>query len=104
MFHRIIGPAFLGVAPNEAAITEAMPMARTCITELDRLLGGQRFFTGGRLSIADLMLAPQLDFLAATPEGRTLLNGTQLVAYLEHMNARPSMQATQRPEGLRNAA
>ena len=29
-FNRIIGPRLLGVPGNEAAIAEAMPMARTC--------------------------------------------------------------------------
>ncbi len=104
VFQRIIAPVFRGSAPDEAAIAEAMPMARTCVTELDRLLGTQRFFAGEQLTIADLMLAPQLDFLAATPEGKTLMKETRLVAYLERMNARPSMLATQRPEALRAAA
>jgi glutathione S-transferase len=81
-----------------------MPMAKTCMAELDRLLGAQRFFTGDRLSLADIMLAPQVDFFAATPEGRNLLEGTGLKAWLARMTARPSMVATQRPEARRGAA
>jgi hypothetical protein len=50
------------------------------------------------------MLAPQIDFFSVTPEGRSLLPGTRLVSWLERMNARPSMLATQRPESLRAAA
>src|SRR5579872_6151518 len=38
-FNRIIGPRLLGIAGNEAAISEAMPMARSCFAEFDRLLG-----------------------------------------------------------------
>ena len=104
VFQRIISPAFRGTAPDEAAIAAAVPMARTCVGELDRLLGAQRFLAGDRLTIADIMLAPQLDFFAETPEGRSLLDGTRLQAWLAHMNARPSMLATQRPEALRRAA
>lgn len=104
VFQRIIGPVLLGIKTDEAAIEAALPMGRTCIGELDRLLGGQRFFAGERLSIADLMLAPQLDFLAETPEGKSLLAGTRVEAWLARMNERPSMQATQRPEALRRAA
>jgi glutathione S-transferase len=104
VFQRVVGPALLGMTTDEAAITAAMPMAQTCVTELDRLLGSQRFLTGDQLSIADLMLAPQLDFLAATPEGKKLLEGTGLKAWLARMNARASMIATQRPEPLRGAA
>jgi glutathione S-transferase len=104
VFQRIIGPTLLGTTTDETAIEAAGPAARTCIAELDRLLGPQRFLAGDRLSIADLLLAPQIDFLAATPEGKALLDGTGLKAWLARMNARPSMVATQRPEPLRGAA
>jgi glutathione S-transferase len=104
VFQRVVGPALLGVPTDEAAVTAAMPMAQTCVTELDRLLGSQRFLAGDQLSIADLMLAPQLDFFAVTPEGKKLLEGTGLKAWLTRMNARPSMIATRRPEPLRGAA
>jgi glutathione S-transferase len=104
VFNRIVGPVLLGMPTDTAAIEAAMPMARTCIGELDRLLGDQPFLAGDRLSIADVMLAPQLDFFAATPEGRALLPGTRVAGWLERMNARPSMRATLRPEPLRQAA
>jgi glutathione S-transferase len=104
VFQRIIGPVLLGIKTDDAAIEAAVPMGRTCIAELDRLLGGQQFLAGDDLSIADLMLAPQLDFLAETPEGKALLAGTRIEAWLKRMNERPSMQATQRPEALRRAA
>lgn len=104
VFQRIIGPALLGTATDEGAIAAAMPMARICIAELDRLLGAQPFLAGDHLSIADLMLAPQLDFFADTPEGRSLLHETRLKVWLDRMNARPSMRATLRPEALRHAA
>jgi glutathione S-transferase len=104
VFQRIIGPVLLGIKTDDAAIEAAVPMGRTCIAELDRLLGGQQFFAGDDLSIADLMLAPQLDFLAETPEGKALLAGTRIEAWLKRMNERPGMQATQRPDALRRAA
>jgi glutathione S-transferase len=104
VFQRVIGPALLGLATNEEEIAAALPMARICIAELDRLLDSQRFLTGEQVSIADLMLAPQIDFFAATTEGAALLEGTNLKAWLARMNARPSMIATQRPEPLRGAA
>jgi glutathione S-transferase len=104
VFQRIIGPAFRGTTADEAAIAAAVPIARTCIDELDRFLGAQPFLVGDCLSVADLMLAPQIDFFAQTPEGQSLVAGTRLEAWLRRMNARPSMQATQRPEALRRAA
>ncbi len=104
LFQRIIGPTLFGTATDEATIAAAMPMARVCISELDHLLGSQQFLAGDRLSIADLMLAPQLDFFAETPEGKSLLDGTRLNAWLRRMTARPSMKATPIPEALRKAA
>ncbi len=104
VFQRIVGPVLLGATTDEAAIASAMPMGRTCIAELDRLLGSHPFLAGDRLSLADILVAPQLDFLAATPEGRSLLEGTRLEAWLARLNARPSLAATQRPEMLRSAA
>jgi glutathione S-transferase len=104
VFQRIIGPTLFKTSTDEAAIEAAMPMGRVCIAELDRLLGNQPFLTGDCLSIADLMLAPQLDFFAETPEGKSLIHETRLRVWLDRMNARPSMQATPRPEVLRRAA
>src|SRR5262245_17413968 len=79
-FQRIVGPVLLGMTTDEAAVAAAVPMARVCVDELERLLGSQQFLAGDRLSIADIMLAPQVDYLAATPEGRELLKGTRLAA------------------------
>jgi len=104
VFQRIIGPVLLGLTTDEAAVAAALPVGRVCIAELDRLLGSQPFLAGERMSMADLMLAPQLDFFAATPEGAAMLAGTGLDQWLGRMRVRPSMLATQRPESLRSAA
>jgi glutathione S-transferase len=103
-FNRIIGPKLLGLPTDEAAIAEAMPMARTCFAELDRLLGDQAYFGGDRLSIADIMLAAQLDLLCETPEGAELISGTDLEDWLNRVRSRPSLVATQPPAALREAA
>ena len=104
VFNRIIGPALLGIRPDETAIAAAVPDARLCLGELDRLLDDQPFLAGDQLTIADLMLAPQLYYLAATPEGAAILKDTALLSWLGRMNARPSMMATLPPEALRKAA
>lgn len=103
-FNRIIGPRLLGLPADEAAIEAALPMAGTCFAELNRLLGDQPYLTGAIISIADIMLATQLDLLSTTPEGRHLIGGTKLEGWLERMRQRPSFVATQPPEFLSNAA
>ena len=104
VFNRIIGPALLGMRPDETAIAAAVPDARLCLGELDRLVDGQPFLAGEQLTIADLMLAPQVYYLAATPEGAAILKDTALSSWLGRMNARPSMMATVPPEAFRKAA
>jgi len=104
-FNRIIGPRLLGMTGDEAAIAEAMPMARTCFAELSRLLGDKPYFTGDAVSIADIMLAAQLDLFGECAEGRELIDGAaNLRPWLERMLSRPSFVATAPPQVLREAA
>ena len=94
-FHRVVGPRLMGLKPDESAIAVAMPRARVVFRELSRLLGPQPYFAGEAISLADLLVAPQLDLLAQTPEWMTLTaDAPNLVAWLERMNERPSMKAT----------
>jgi glutathione S-transferase len=95
IFHRVIGPRLTGLAPDEAAIKAAMPNARVVFAELARLLGGQSYLTGDSISLADLLVAPGIAFFTATPEWAELgAPRANLVAWLERMEARPSMKAT----------
>lgn len=94
-FHRIVGPRVFGTTPDEQAIAEAMPKAQIVFKELARQLGSKPYFTGDQVTLADLLLAPQLDFLALTPEWTPLSAGhPALVAWLGRMSARASMTAT----------
>jgi glutathione S-transferase len=103
-FNRIIGPKLFGLPTDEKAIAEAMPIARISFAELDRLLDDQAFLAGNSISLADIMLATQLDLLCETPEGKELISGTRLKSWLERMLDRPSFVATQPPQMLREAA
>ena len=93
-FQRIVGPRLMGLTPDEAAIA-AMPKARTVFDELAALLGEQRYFTGDSLTLADLLLAPQLDFMQQTPEWEALATShPNIRRWLARMQARPSFLAT----------
>jgi glutathione S-transferase len=100
---RFMSQRFWNRGPNEANIAQAVPRAWICVRELERLLGSGEFLTGDTLSIADLMVAPQLLFFRGTPEAEKLMQGTSLDAWLKRMQARPSMQATE-VERLKQAA
>ncbi len=94
-FERVVGPRLMGRTPDEAAIAACLPKARTVFDEIARLMGGQAFLAGDRFTLADAMVAPQMDFLAMTPEWETLTaSHPNLVAWLERVGARPSLKAT----------
>ncbi len=104
-FNRVIGPRLLGVPGDDQAVADAMPMGRTCFEVLDGILGDQAYFGGDHVSIADIMLAAQLDLFRECPEGRELIDGTtNITPWLERMLARPSFVETQPPAILRQAA
>lgn len=94
-FQRVVGPKLMGLTPDEAAIAAAMPKAHVVMRELERLLGHQTYYCGDTVSLADLHLAPQMDFLSQTPEWAAIsLETPNIVAWLARMNLRPSMKAT----------
>jgi len=94
-FQRIVRPRLLGQPADEAAVAQAMPRAHVVISELSRLLGDGPYFGGDTFSLADLLVAPQLDFLSETPEWRPLTAAVQnLVDWLARATARESFKAT----------
>jgi glutathione S-transferase len=94
-FHRIIRPRIMGLESDEEAIAAAMPKAHVVFDELSRLLGDSVFFVGASVTLADVILAPQLDLFAATPEWQPLTaHSPNIRQWLDRMNARPSMRAT----------
>ncbi len=103
VFQRVVGPVITGAKPDEAIIAAAQPNAANCVRVINDLLGDQTFLTGETLSLADLQLFPQLDYFGQCPEGRALMGGTALGAWVQRMANRPSMQATLPPEPLRHA-
>jgi len=94
-FQRVIKPRLMGQPADEAAVAEAMPRARIVINELSRLLGGQSYFAGEQLSLADIVVAPQLDFLKLTPEwGALSATAENLNSWFARVTARASFRAT----------
>jgi len=94
VFNRVVAPRF-GLPSNEEAVAAAIPDARHCVGEIARLLDGNTWMAGDALSLADLLLAPQLSMFAQAPEGAQILQEhANLRGWLERIEARPSMQAT----------
>src|SRR5919108_6468069 len=58
LFNRMLVPRILGGTPDEAAIAAALPRARLCLSEIDRLMEDHRFLAGEHVSLADVMAIP----------------------------------------------
>jgi glutathione S-transferase len=96
VFQRVIGPAIVpGFQTDQDAIDAGMPRSHTIFAEMSRLLGKREWFGGRELSLADLMIGPQLELFNRTPEWEELTAGREnLREWLAQIEARPSMRAT----------
>lgn len=94
-FQRIIKPRLLGQAPDEALIAAAMPKALLVYDVLAKQLGNKAYLVGESLTLADLLLAPQVNMFREIPEWEPLTaQHPNVRAWIDRMNTRPSMQAT----------
>ena len=96
VFQRVVGPAIIpDFETDECAIAEGLPRSHTIFSELTRLLGDRSWFGGEDISLADLMVGPQMELYSRTPEWLELTaERPNLVTWLDRLEARPAMQAT----------
>ena len=100
LYNRLIVPRILGGAPDEAAIAAALPRARLCLSEIDRLKGDQGFLAAEFVTLADLMAAPLFYYFARVPEGAApFAEHPKLAEWLKRMEERQSFQVT-KPGGI----
>ena len=93
VFHRVVAPR-IGMPSNDAAVAAGLPDAQACFKSIEAFLGDRPYMAGDAVTLADLMMAPHVDMLAECDEGRAMLAGSRVAAWLERMRARPSMAAT----------
>jgi glutathione S-transferase len=67
VWQRIVGPRLMGLIPDESAIAAVVPKGLVVFGELSRLLGDRPYFAGEAVSLADLLLASQIDFFGNCP-------------------------------------
>ena len=91
---RIVAPEE-GIAPDEHIVAASLAKSRTCCRALDEILGSNRCFAGDAVTLADLHALPILLYFSMTEEGRDTLSAhPRLLAWLDAMAARPSVQRT----------
>jgi len=95
VIQRVVTP-MLGGKADEAVIKDGLPAAELCLKEIERLMGGNKFLAGDKISLADLMVAPVYHYFATTPEGQKILQPrAKLRTWWDHMKTRSSLVATE---------
>jgi glutathione S-transferase len=85
----------MGNAADEDAIAAAIPQAETCVAALEKLIGGNDYLAGDRLSLADLLLIPVYDYISQTPEGQKMLaKAPNLQRWWDRVRTRPCVEKT----------
>jgi glutathione S-transferase len=93
---RIAKPAE-GAATDEAKFAVSLAEARTILAALDDLMDKGPWLTGDRLTLADIYLAPMVDYFLQTPEGRALIRDfPPLEKWWDRMAVRASVIDTRR--------
>ncbi len=91
---RVVVP-MRGGKPDQGAIDAALPQAGRVLAAVEGLMDGGEFLIGGALSLADLHLAPILDYFARTEDGRAALaRHPRLSAWWGRTERRPSVGRT----------
>jgi glutathione S-transferase len=95
LFNRMLAPSLLGREPDEAAIAAALPRARLCLAEIERLMEGRRFLASDFISLADIMVIPLLYYFGNIPDGKEpLAHHPKLLDWVKQMTTRQSFQVT----------
>jgi glutathione S-transferase len=85
----------IGNTADEEAIEAAVPGAETALAAIEKLIGGNAYLAGDRLSLADLMLVPVYDYMTQIPEGQKLLaKAPNLQRWWDAVATRPSLAKT----------
>jgi len=91
---RAVMPITGGTA-DEDAIAAAIPQAETAVAALEKLIDGNAYLAGDRLSLADLLLIPVYDYFAQIPEGQKMLaKAPNLQRWWDTVRTRPSVAKT----------
>lgn len=87
-----------GEKSDEDRIADGLDRAKISLAAITSLMSGRTWLAGDAVTLADLHLAPMMDFFLMTLEGRRTIAGFPLLgAWWERMKRRPSMLATPYP-------
>lgn len=87
-----------GEKSDEDRIADGLEKAKISLAAITKLMSGKAWLAGDDITLADLHLAPMMEFFLMTLEGRRMIaNFPLLGAWWARMKQRPSMLATPYP-------
>ena len=87
-----------GEKSDEDRIADGLDKAKISLTAITKLMSGKTWLAGDDITLADLHLAPMMEFFLMTLEGRRVMASFPLLgAWWGRMRQRPSMLATPYP-------
>jgi glutathione S-transferase len=94
VWQRLVVP-MQGGTGDDAIVQGSLDMVRLCLSEFERLKGGNAFLASSQVTLADCFLAPVFAYLTMTPDAEGLLSPHQgLRSWWAAMSERPSVQKT----------
>ncbi|MBR0556249.1 glutathione S-transferase family protein [Ciceribacter sp. L1K23] len=95
LYVELVSKAEGGELPDTARLERARELAPVCLKALSDIVGSKAWFAGESLSLADLHVAPMIDYLLKVPEGRDMFaEHSGLVRWWERMTTRDSFRQT----------
>lgn len=97
LYVELVSKAAEGEPPDDSRVALAWAKAPVCLDVLAGFLGDSPWLAGDHITLADLYVAPMLDYFLLAPEGQEMFSAkTNLVEWWDRMNARESFQITRR--------
>ncbi|MCL6707483.1 glutathione S-transferase family protein [Pseudomonas sp. R2.Fl] len=95
LYVELVSKAENGEPADPDRVAAARAKAPVCLKALSDLMGDNPWLAGDRLTLADLHLAPMLDYFLMVPEARDmLLDKPSLTSWWDRMSLRESFRLT----------
>lgn len=96
LYVELVSKAERGETVDVSRVARARKMAPVCVKALADIMGDSSWLAGDRLSLADLHVAPMIDYFLMVPEGRAMFTAVPvLTRWWDRISDRDSFRLTQ---------
>ena len=95
MYVELVSKAAKGEPPDETRVSAARAKAPVCLEILSKFLGGGDWFGGDCFTLADIYVAPMLEYFLMVPEGQEMVSKKEnLAEWWRRTGGRESIRIT----------